>query len=276
MKKVDLEILISTMNRTDLAFLTPMFPDRKLSEFNILIVNQTEPDKILDSDTDNIRVINSFERGLSKSRNLAFKNSIGEVALIADDDIIYFPGFDKIIVGAFDKYPNATLITFQMSAPNNKRQKKYINTERQITTLLGQPKPTSFEMAVRPRLLVENNLYMNEFFGLGAEFPAREETLFMVEILKKNGVVHHIPKLIVEHLDESTGAKQGNKKFIRALSGMKYLEYGEWSRLWLLKFVFFLVRNKFIPISRTVWAYRIGIKAIKRSKEIFKTNNPLQ
>ncbi|HET8838719.1 MAG TPA: glycosyltransferase [Flavobacteriaceae bacterium] len=276
MKKVSLEILISTMNRTDLRFLKPMFPNRELSEFNFLIINQTQPDRILETNFPNIRVINSFEYGLSKSRNLALKNSIADVALIADDDVVYSPKFDKIILKAFQKYQAASLITFQMKCPNNQHQKKYIHQERKLTTLLRQPKPSSIEMAFRPDDLRKNDLYFNENFGLGAEFPSGEESLLMLEMLRKNLEIYHIPSIIVEHAGESTGSQKGSEKSIWALSGLKYLEYGNRSKLWLLKFVFSLVQKKIISLSKAIWAYKIGTKAITRSKEIFKNNNPLK
>lgn len=276
MKKVALEILISTMNQTDLTFLGPMFPGRKLSEFHLLIINQTMPDKILKSNQENIRIINSFEYGLSKSRNLALKNTIGEVALIADDDINYLPDFDKIVIKAFQKYPNAGLILFQMQGINSRPRKKYINDERKITDLTNEPKPSSVEMAISPKILKKNKVCFNEFFGLGAEFPSGEERLFLKILLQKNISVYHVPKIIVAHLEETTGMNQGNEKYIRALSALKYLEYGMLSKLWLLKFVFFLLRHKFIPLKRSIWAYRMGWDAIGHSKEIFKNKNPLR
>lgn len=273
MKKVALEILVSTMNRTDLSFLDPMFPGRKLSEFHILVINQTTSDKILESDQENIRIINSFEFGLSKSRNLALKNSIGEVALIADDDIHYLPRFDKIVLDAFEKYPDAGLITFQMDSCGNTKHKKYIHSVHRITTLFQQPKPSSVEMAVQPKLLVKKDICFNEFFGLGAEFQVGEESVFLNAMLRKNIPVYHVPVVIVQHAAQTTGSKQGSEKYIYALSGMKYLEYGRWSKLWLLKFIFFLVRHKFIPLKKSIWAYQIGSKAINRSNEIFKNKD---
>jgi hypothetical protein len=64
------------MNRNSLDFLIPMFPSRKFFEFNILIVNQTTENQLLNSEFPTVRIINSFEKGLSKSRNLALKNAI--------------------------------------------------------------------------------------------------------------------------------------------------------------------------------------------------------
>ncbi len=67
---LDLEILISTMNKKSLDFLEPMFPFLHFSNFSILIVNQTQKDSILTSDYPNIRVINSFEKGTFKKQKL--------------------------------------------------------------------------------------------------------------------------------------------------------------------------------------------------------------
>lgn len=269
MKKVALEILVSTMNRTDLSFLGPMFPDRYLAEFHILVINQTTPSKTLKSNLKNIRVINSFDYGLSKSRNLALKNSIGEVALIADDDIIYQPDFDKTVRDAFRKYGDAGLVLFQMQGPNNQLRKQYSNAEIRVTSLRKIAKPSSVELALRPILFEEKKICFNESFGLGAEFQSGEENILLENALHENIPLYFIPKIIVTHLGESTGENQGSEQFIRALSASKYLKYGDWSKLWLLKFVFFLVRHKFILPSNFFWAYQIGWSAIDDSKEIF-------
>ena len=82
------------MNRDNLDFLIPMFPSANFADFTILIVNQTTEKKLMNSDFPNLKVINSFEKGLSKSRNLALKNATKKILLIADDDVIYLPDFE--------------------------------------------------------------------------------------------------------------------------------------------------------------------------------------
>ncbi|MCB0744117.1 MAG: glycosyltransferase family 2 protein, partial [Ignavibacteriae bacterium] len=108
-----LEILIATQNRTSLDFLSKMFPKSDFNAIKILIVNQTVKSKKLISDIPNIRVINAFEKGLSKSRNLALKNASCDIVLIADDDVVYEQGFFKIILDAFNSLPREELITFK-------------------------------------------------------------------------------------------------------------------------------------------------------------------
>jgi len=106
--KPTLEIMVSTMNRSDLSFLEAMFPDMDLSSYSILIINQTKLNQDLVSTTEGIRVINSREFGLSKSRNLAIENAIGDILVVADDDIEYLPDFDKTILRAYKTYNQAS------------------------------------------------------------------------------------------------------------------------------------------------------------------------
>ena len=75
-----------------------MFANNTLEDYRILIINQTTKDNLLESELTNVRVINSFEKGLSKSRNLAIRNAMGDICLIADDDITYKKGFKKDII----------------------------------------------------------------------------------------------------------------------------------------------------------------------------------
>ena len=44
-----LEILLSTMNRTSLDFLTKIFPNGSYKNYNLLIINQTTEDRLLKS-----------------------------------------------------------------------------------------------------------------------------------------------------------------------------------------------------------------------------------
>ena len=70
----DFEILIATKDRSNLDFLLPMFPFEHFSNFNILIVNQSK-NEVLSSDFDNVKVVNTTEKGLSKSRNKEIANA---------------------------------------------------------------------------------------------------------------------------------------------------------------------------------------------------------
>ena len=92
-KKHNLEILISTTKKNNLDFIENIFFENPQHNFPIIIVNQAG--KIKNSNNKNIKIINTETKGLSKSRNMAIKNSSKKFCLLADDDIIYKNGFYK-------------------------------------------------------------------------------------------------------------------------------------------------------------------------------------
>lgn len=260
-----LEILISTMNRKDLSFLEAMFPKHDLGDLKILIINQTNNSELLQSDFKNIRVINSSEFGLSKSRNLAIENATADIALFADDDVTYLENFETTILEAYQKYPMSALISFQFLNDSGQLNKEYPANEGLISST---KRPlSSVEISVNLKFIREHQIRFNENFGLGTEFPATEEQIFRRQILKKDLKVAFVPQPILIHSDETSASNQGSEAFIKAMSAQKFLAYGNFAYLWLLKFVFFLFRHKFISAKDILKSYKIGSKAIQTIKK---------
>ncbi|MBT8273350.1 MAG: glycosyltransferase family 2 protein, partial [Bacteroidia bacterium] len=172
-KKETLEILVSTMNRSSLSFLEAMFPGDNYLNYDLLIINQTTEDTLLKSDHENIRVINSFERGLSQSRNLAVENAAGSICLIADDDISYNSGFRDHVLRAFQQYPDADIVTFQMVDENEKLFRIYPSIEKHTKKTISTA--NSVVIAFRPHVLRSKNVRFNINFGLGGTFQIANE-----------------------------------------------------------------------------------------------------
>ena len=203
-KKQDLEILVSTMNRNSLDFLIPMFPFCHFSDFSILIVNQTEENKLLVSDFPSIRVINSFEKGLSKSRNLALKNVIGKIVLIADDDVIYMNDFDTKIIQAYNQYDNKAVISFCIEKPNGLLFKKYSPNAKKNLSLMELFNVLSIEISLNKLILDKLGITFDENFGLGSEFQMGEEAIFLSDIKEQNQQVAFVPSVIAIHPEISS------------------------------------------------------------------------
>lgn len=130
--ETDVEILISTMNQNSLDFLVPMFPFLHFSNLQILIVNQTQTGKELLSIYPNVRIINSFEKGLTKSRNLALENAAGKILIIADDDVVYQQGFVAKIINAYNQFPHAATINFCAVKKDGSLMKNYPKHSKRI------------------------------------------------------------------------------------------------------------------------------------------------
>lgn len=268
-KETDIEILIATRNRNSLDFLDPMFPSSHFSQYSILIINQTEPGTLLVSDYSNVRVINSFEKGVSKSRNLAIKNAKKEICLIADDDVVYFPNLEKTISSAFNQNPNASIITFNhqrigLNKPQNSSLKTFRHTKKSIW------KVSSIEIAFKLDVIKNNKIVFDEYFGLGSYFETAEEFLFLRNCLEINIKAYFSPAIIVSHPLLSSGNMEGNDELLFARAALFYKTKGKFAFMLLAKYVFFLFRKNYIQRNECLEKYKIGLAGIHRYKELVK------
>lgn len=257
-----LEVLVSTMNRKDISFINEMFIHCNMNDFKILIINQTDSGTLLKSTIKNIRVINSFEYGLSRSRNLAIENTVGDVCLIADDDVVYEKGFHKIILQAFTQSSNADLITFK--AKNFKgfsyRKYKSCSIRHTLKTIRGV---ISFEIAFNSKKIKALNSEFDLRFGLGSEFPTGEEYLFSREVVKKGLVSQFCNEFIVSHPDFNSGMDLGSDIIVYARAALNYKLYGVLAYLWIPKYIFFLVRHKYIKPKDVLKKGKVSLSGIK-------------
>jgi len=264
----DLEILVATKNRTNLDFLLPMFPFSHFSNFNILIVNQSA-NCLLTSSFPSVKVLNSTEVGLSKSRNLSIKNASKKICLIADDDVVYFENFVSDIIYAFNSLLNPVIVTFNhlrigMDHPKNQSEIAYKHNQRSILEVC------SIEIAFNRPEIKNNGIYFDENFGLGSYFQTAEEYLFLKNSLKKKLDVYYYPSVIVSHPLLSSGRQEGKDELIYARSALMYKTKGIYVYFWLSKYLFFLFKKGFIRKSDYVKKFKVGLSGIKKFNELEK------
>ncbi len=169
------------MNQNSLDFLIPMFPFCPFSDFSILIINQTQENNLLISDYSSIRVINSFEKGLSLSRNLALKNAIGKIVLISDDDEVFKLGFDDLIINSYNNFPKAVVISFQVENSEGELFRKYPKKTKlkpQKHDLFGVFSP---EISINKIIFDTLNIEFDTNFGLGSVFSMGEEAILLMD-----------------------------------------------------------------------------------------------
>ena len=103
--KDKLEILLSCMHQTDEII------KRSNIRCNVTVVNQCDKDDKrtipIDGKDDGCVAnwIDSTERGLSRSRNMALQSASFDFCLISDDDEVFVDGVDTIIEKAFKDNP---------------------------------------------------------------------------------------------------------------------------------------------------------------------------
>lgn len=265
-KSETLEILISTMHKDSLTFLEPMFPEGKYQQYTILIVNQTTSEKQLQSHLSNIRVINTLETGLPQSRNLALKNAIGDICLIADDDVVYTPDFDQIILNAFKIKANADIITFKMVDEKGNDFKSYIDIERHTKKTINTV--NSVVIGLRRKNIIEKSVFFNPHFGLGATFQTANEYVFLRNALEKNLKILFEPKIILSHDYFSSGRDAGSDRLVFSRAALFYKYSGILAYLRVFKYVYLIRKKGIIKTNQILPKLATGFKGISTYKKV--------
>lgn len=262
-KENDIEILISTMNQTSLDFLFPMFPLKHFSNYNILIINQSKT-TILLSEFPSVKVINSSDVGLSKSRNLGIEKATGEILIIADDDVIYQNDFVEKIITAYNKFDKAAIINFRAVKENGASLKKYPVRSRHTLNAFEVLNASSIEMTINKKKINSAGVRFDENFGLGSSFEMGEEAVFLFDLKHKGQKIAFENQVIVKH----EGLTSSNK--IDTLH--KYYIYGAVLKralkinfaFWLMLKLFFDLKQKKLKASTFFKAVNYAYKGRKK------------
>lgn len=211
------EVLISTMNQEDIYSL--------MSKMNIqtdaVVINQCEKNgyEEIEYKGKKIRIFNCAERGLSKSRNKAIKESKADICIIADDDMTYVDNYEKLIINGYLENKVADILAFYVADSNSKnmmRKKFKIN-------YLTSMKLKSVQLTFKRNSICEKKVFFDNDFGTGTENYMGEENIFLFDCIKKKIKVYYIPSTIAKLNDdsESTWFEGYNRKYFN-IKGKAY------------------------------------------------------
>ncbi len=188
-------------------------------EHTALIVNQKiESQQDLQTENPFIKVLNSEEKGISRSRNLALRNCTSDWAHFCDDDVAFASHYFEKIEKALIKYPKTDFYQFQIETPEGESFKNYLaskqffefsNWENRQRILLI----SSVEIVGKMEFIKRNELTFNPEFGIGSgAYPMGEEALFLMDGLDKRARFTYVPEVLVIHPKESSGKKLEQKQ----------------------------------------------------------------
>lgn len=165
-----------------------------------MIINQTNNELVIieNVESQKIRMINTKEKGLSHSRNMAILNSKADICMISDDDEIFCEDYLNKIRKAYKNNPEYDVILFGI-----KGRKKFNNIEKDIK-FIDSPKVQSVQISFRREKLIEKNILFDTKLGAGTENGSGEENKFILECLKKNLKIKYIPIEMVELIENSS------------------------------------------------------------------------
>lgn len=215
-----IEVLVSTMNQNTLEI-----AEKMNIQTDAIIINQTNRlshECIVDNDR-KIQMFSFNEKGIGLSRNSALMRSRADICLMADDDMIYYEGYEDIIYKAFLNNPSADIILFDVEIENSNGEiKKKVKSNGRIY-YHNYMKFGTVNIAFRRERIIEKNIYFSLLFGGGAKYGSGEDTLFLTECLNKGLKVYSNDNVIAKiWYRPSSWFKGYNKKFFNDKGALFY------------------------------------------------------
>lgn len=203
-----------------------------------IIVNQCEENNYLEYEYggNKIKAYSFAEKGVGLSRNNALMRASADIILFADEDIVYHDGYVCRILEAFEKHPKADMLLFNMNVEAD-RATYHIEEECRVRFYNSGRYPT-YSFAIRREKLEKANITFSLLFGGGARYSNGEDSLFLMECLKKGWKVYALPEEIGKEVPRpSTWFHGYTEKFFRDRGVLYYYLYGTFKKLMAIRFL---------------------------------------
>lgn len=189
---MNLEVLVSAMHQEAEALIQTM-----QLESDAIIINQCDQTAYEEIQKEGlcgefkIRFFSFAERGVGLSRNNALLRAQADLILFSDDDIVYEPGYSKLVIQEFEKHPEADMLLFNFDVIPER--KTYETTEFKRVRTYNCGRYPTFSFALRREKLHRLNITYSLLFGGGAKYSNGEDSLFIRECIKKGMKVFATP-----------------------------------------------------------------------------------
>lgn len=208
-EKLQVEVLVAAMNRE---------PEELAEQMNLdsdaVVINQCDRYgyEQMERKGHRVRFYSCAERGVGRSRNQAIMKADRDICLFSDEDICYWEGYAQQIAEEFAKNPRADMILFQIDV--EKDRQTYQITERKRVRWYNCGRYGAVSFAIRTESLFDSGIMFSLLFGGGARYSNGEDSLFLMELIRKGFKVYTAPVSIGwERAGESTWFQGYNRKF---------------------------------------------------------------
>lgn len=190
-----------------------------------------------------IRAYTMAEKGVGLSRNNALLRANADISLFGDEDIVYKKGYAKTVEEAFDAHPEADMLLFNVDVCEERRTYHIDSFSKVKKTNCGRYPAYSF--AIRTQKMHSHNLTFSLLFGGGAKYSNGEDSLFILDALRKGLKVYAVPETIGEEIPRpSTWFNGYNEKFFFDRGVLYHFLYGKMAKL--LSYRFILKKKSFM------------------------------
>ncbi len=213
-----------------------------------------------------VRVIESENRGVGRSRNLALKEAEGRIVLFSDDDIVYSNGYAESILKAFAAHSEADIIMFNVDVAGD-RKTYQINKEIRVHKWSVGRYP-AYAAAARLDSIRKANVKFSLLFGGGAQYSNGEDSLFFMDCLRVGLKMIAVPVTIGTEIPrESTWFHGYDDKFFFDRGVLYSFLYGRAAGIWALRFVL-AKRRVYAGQMKPSDAFKLMRMGIKEGKTV--------
>ncbi|MCR4763498.1 MAG: glycosyltransferase [Lachnospiraceae bacterium] len=207
-----------------------------------VIVNQCGRDgrEEFEFEGNRIRVVFDSARGVGRSRNQGMLLADTDLVLIGDEDIIYEDGYAETVIRTFEAHPEADILLFNVE--QSEGRKTYHNGDYARVRFYNSGRYPAYSIAYRTGRQREAGVWFSLLFGGGAPYLAGEDSLFLMDSLKKGLKIYRTPQLIGrETARQSTWFTGFDDRFFRDRGRLYRSLYGRFAPLFTIRY---LLKNR--------------------------------
>lgn len=206
-----LQVLVSTMHQQDYSLLEQMN-----IRTDAIVINQCDHYKVekIQFKENNVVWMSFKEKGVGLSRNNALMRASGDICLMADDDMVYCNDYESIVRQAFIENPKADVILFNV--PITKKNGKVVKKVKKKGRVFYHNclKYGTVNIAFKKDAILKKNIAFSLLFGGGAKYGSGEDSLFIIDCLKKGLRIYSNPSIIANiQENESSWFTGYNEKY---------------------------------------------------------------
>lgn len=183
------------MHQTDTSII-----ERSNVQSDVVVVNQCDRDCVEEFDfvnkngrTCHAKFINTTERGLSRSRNMAIRNAWGDICQICDDDEVVADDAEKIILKTYEENSQAGLIAFSLIRNDCNKTYPLVKGHLGFKQIL---RTSSLQITFSRPKLEKYGIRFDEKMGSGTGNGGGEENKFMLDWRKTGAEMLYYPEVI--------------------------------------------------------------------------------
>lgn len=219
-----------------------------------------------------VTYLNFDERGVGLNRNNTLMRADGDILLLADDDLVYQPGYVAMVQKAFETHPKADAIIFNIETKGADVGRR-INRKAKRVHWYNALNYGAVRIAVRRKRLLCHRITFSQCFGGGTLYSSGEDSLLICDMLKKGMKLYTSPEFIAS-VDQtsSTWFCGYNEKYLYDKGALFKAAFGAWAGLMCLQE---LIRHRGLyrdlPMS-----FGQKYRLMKKGMRSYKTLTPWQ